>query len=90
MGVRVKFPCFCPLTVFDLPGTEEISLMSYRNDSEAEFCISLVLALKKLWPEFDWNQNLGIISPYQEQVPAPISVIFFFMKHQLYWYEHDL
>jgi hypothetical protein len=47
---------------------------SYRNNSEAKFIVSIYAMLKKRFPNFTPAQ-LGIISPYSQQVQAIKSEI---------------
>jgi len=64
-----KVPCFAPVTFFDVTGREEETMKSYCNEHEAKFIRDLVQMLCTLYEgEMEWTNNIGIISPYQQQV----------------------
>eukprot|EP00397_Hematodinium_sp_SG-2012_P011294 GEMP01011430.1.p1 GENE.GEMP01011430.1~~GEMP01011430.1.p1 ORF type:complete len:895 (+),score=199.26 GEMP01011430.1:243-2927(+) len=62
-------PCFAPVTFFHVPGKESMMMQSYSNEAEADFILHLVQTVKKLYEgDLQWIKQIGVISPYQEQV----------------------
>ena len=42
--------------------------MSYCNHLEAQFCVEIFKILNTLYPDRDWLNDFGVISPYAQQV----------------------
>eukprot|EP00392_Amoebophrya_sp_AT5.2_P000598 g599.t1 len=64
-----ELPEFGPLTFFDLPQSAmRVEKVSYVNEQEADFVIALYRILVQLYPKRDWRNELGVISPYDQQV----------------------
>eukprot|EP00388_Colpodella_angusta_P005196 GDKJ01016221.1.p1 GENE.GDKJ01016221.1~~GDKJ01016221.1.p1 ORF type:complete len:1016 (+),score=255.20 GDKJ01016221.1:381-3050(+) len=64
-----SLPIFKPLMFFHLETVEARGATgSVSNPDEARFVVQLLLVLMKLLPEINWVQEVGIISPYADQV----------------------
>eukprot|EP00400_MALV-I_sp_L67-5_P000666 gene666-481_t len=63
-------PTFLPLMFFNVKGCMYSTHKSWKNNSEVEFICSLIFWLKKFFPNENFDQRIGVISPYQSQVRA--------------------
>jgi hypothetical protein len=66
-----KYKEYSPLVFYDLSISQESlteKTLSYKNENEANFCISLLINLLVAFPNDISLDNVGIISMYAEQV----------------------
>lgn len=66
-----KDRCFKPFVFFDVLGGEQSQVngsKSLRNMTEVEFIVLLVRSLLARYPSMDWQDKIGIIAPYKQQI----------------------
>lgn len=66
-----KDRCFKPFVFFDVLDGEQSQVngsKSLRNMTEVDFIVLLVRSLLARYPSMDWQDKIGIIAPYKQQI----------------------